>query len=132
MKRKLHLLVAVVLTLAMVMGMNVTVLAEEYIESVEIDFANSNVAGATWNQIEQDMTITADSKYNITIVQSGIQDADGGLIGDDVELEAGRDYTLCLLLQSSSGYEFKCQTANCGRHKLRIDFDSFALSDCAA
>ena len=25
-----------------------------------------------------------------------------------------------------------CQTANCGRHKLRIDFDSFALSDCAA
>lgn len=26
----------------------------------------------------------------------------------------------------------KCQTANCGRHKLRIDFGSFALSDCAA
>ena len=25
-----------------------------------------------------------------------------------------------------------CQTANCGRHKLRIDFGSFALSDCAA
>ena len=28
--------------------------------------------------------------------------------------------------------EALCQTANCGRHKLRIDFGSFALSDCAA
>ena len=26
----------------------------------------------------------------------------------------------------------ECQTANCGRRKLRIDFGSFALSDCAA
>ena len=107
MKRKLRLLVAVVLTLAMVMGMSVTALAAECIESVEIDFANSNVAGATWNQIKQVMTITADSKYNIKIVQSGIMDDDEGPISDDAKLEAGRPYTLCLLLQSSSGYEFK-------------------------
>ena len=33
---------------------------------------------------------------------------------------------------SYATFVIDCQTANCGRHKLRIDFGSFALSDCAA
>ena len=112
MKRKLRLLVAVVLTLAMVTGMSVTALAEEYIESIEIDFANSNVAGATLDQIIQAMTIIADPRYEIEIASSVIQENDGGPIDNVDELEAGRAYTLYLSLDSFYGYEFKAESTS--------------------
>ena len=47
---------------------------------------------------------------------------------DSLDLELDED----ILEESKNDVEDHCQTANCGRHKLRIDFGSFALSDCAA
>ena len=105
--RKLSLLLAMVLAMTMVMGIGVTAFAiPATYDSVEIDFHNSNVAGATWNQIKECITITTDPNDSGISVLGEIQDYYEGSLDADAELVEGKLYVMMVLLKASEGSAF--------------------------